>query len=168
VLVRSLEPDDAWALAAFYEDLDEYTDFMYFVLSEFTPAVVAQMAELQRSRRELHVVLEEDDGRVVGHLSLQPYPGVCPRLGVCVIQDWQSRGLGRQLMDLAVDLVRSFPKATGIWLSVLEQNDRAIALYESLGFQRLGDRVVDRAYSRFPGNTGAFTLVNMLLSFGDG
>ncbi len=156
---------DAGPLSDFYRGLDAYTDRMFFVLSDFGPNVTAEMADLQAAGEELHWLLEAPDGEVIGHLSLQPFPGITPRLGICVLQGWQGRGLGRQMMDLAIAGVWDLPESTGLWLSVLEENRGARALYDSLGFRRVRDRMVRRRYSRYRQNRGMFKLVDMVLSF---
>lgn len=164
-MLRPIQFEDAHPLAGFYRCLDEYTDRMFFVLSDFGPDVIAEMVRLHEAREELHWILEAPRGDVVGHLSLQPFPGVTPRLGVCVLQGWQGRGLGRQMMDLAVEAVRGLPESTGLWLSVLELNYGARALYDSLGFRTVQDRMVRRRYSRYRRNRGVFKLIDMILSF---
>ncbi len=51
--------------------------------------MTAEMADLQAAGEELHWLLEAPDGEVIGHPSLQPFPGITPRLGICVLQGWQ-------------------------------------------------------------------------------
>ncbi|NLN90050.1 MAG: GNAT family N-acetyltransferase [candidate division WS1 bacterium] len=165
VVLRPMRAADAGPLSDFYRGLDAYTDRMFFVLSDFGPNVTAEMADLQAAGEELHWLLEAPDGEVIGHLSLQPFPGITPRLGICVLQGWQGRGLGRQMMDLAIAGVWDLPDSTGLWLSVLEENRGARALYDSLGFRRVRDRMVRRRYSRYRQNRGMFKLVDMVLSF---
>lgn len=165
VVLRPLTMADAGPLADFYRELDEYTDRMFFVLSEFGRDVTRDMARLHERREELHWILEAPDGHLIGHLSLQPFPGMAPRLGICMLQGWQGRGLGGQVMELAIAAVRDVPISTGIWLSVLEENSGARALYERLGFRPYRERMVRRRYSRYRRNRGVFTLIDMVLSF---
>ncbi len=163
VISRCLIPADAPELTSFYRKLDERTDRLYFVLSEYTEAVASDMARRQSRGHEMHLVLEAPEGEIVGHLSLQPFPGECPRVGVCVAGPWQARGLGRQWMEVALQLVSARPGRRGAWLSVLRENTVAIALYESLGFYRVREYSVTREWSRFPANVGCFAMVDMLL-----
>jgi len=165
LLFRGIAEDDAKALTEFYRTLDEHTDRMFFILAEFGEAIVGDMSRLHASGCELHLVVEGPEGEIVGHLSMQPFPATCPRLGICLKQGWQSRGLGRRMMEIALDLANAVTGCTGVWLSVLDSNGRAIALYESLGFRRIRTRIVRRKYSRFRRNRGTFRLVDMVLSF---
>jgi diamine N-acetyltransferase len=49
----------------------------------------------------------------------------------------QGRGLGRQLLDAALEHPR-LAGAQRVFVTVWEQNERAIRLYESCGFRRFG------------------------------
>ncbi len=160
---RCLTAADAPELSRFYNRLDARTDRLYFVLTEYTESVALDMARRQGRGHELHLMLEAPDGAIVGHLSLQPFPGECPRVGVCIEGPWQARGLGRQWMELALRIVNARPGRRGAWLSVLAENTVAIALYESLGFYKVREYPVRRDWSRFPDNRGTFGMVDMLL-----
>jgi len=63
-------------------------------------------------------------------------------LNITVAPEWQSRGLGAQLLDEVVALCRSRGLAA-LWLEVRVSNLRALALYRRRGFL---DRGVRRAY----------------------
>ncbi|MCI8361119.1 MAG: GNAT family N-acetyltransferase [Clostridiales bacterium] len=56
---------------------------------------------------------------------------------IYVARKWQGRGLGRRLMDKAVEIARAEHK-TYIWLGVWEKNKKALAFYERQGFIRTG------------------------------
>lgn len=87
-------------------------------------------------------VVAEQDGELAGHLLLDPLPlaanaHVCS-LNIVVYPEWQGRGLGRKLMEHAVDWARRTPGVEKIELRVRASNARAIALYRSLGFEEEG------------------------------
>ena len=54
---------------------------------------------------------------------------------------YQGRGYGRAALQAALDLVRTWPlgKADRIWLSYEPENERAIRLYRSFGFEENGE-----------------------------
>jgi ribosomal protein S18 acetylase RimI-like enzyme len=56
---------------------------------------------------------------------------------VAVHPDWQGRGIGRELMEAAVDFARGFG---GAWVVLQVRDDNAVAqkLYASMGFQKVG------------------------------
>ncbi|MBO3101646.1 ribosomal protein S18-alanine N-acetyltransferase [Cellulomonas fengjieae] len=66
---------------------------------------------------------------------------------------FQGRGLGRRMLENLLAHARSVGAAV-VLLEVRVDNDAAIHLYESLGFERLGKR---RAYYQ-PGNIDAWTM----------
>ena len=66
---------------------------------------------------------------------------------------FQGRGLGRRMLDNLLDRARTLGAAV-VLLEVRVDNDPAIHLYESAGFERLGMR---RAYYQ-PGNIDAWTM----------
>ncbi len=82
-------------------------------------------------------VVALDEGRVVGWCDVPPperatmqHAGV---LGVGLLPAWRGRGLGERLMRRTPEAARAFGFAR-VELTVREDNGRAIALYERLGF----------------------------------
>jgi len=63
-------------------------------------------------------------------------------VGLMIHPDFQGRGIGRSLLSSLVDWARGNPAITRLRLGVLADNERATALYESLGFTVEG-RMVD-------------------------
>lgn len=60
-----------------------------------------------------------------------------PELGIGVVPRWRGRGAGVALLRQLVEVARADGHA-GLSLSVDDRNDRALALYERLGFTRVG------------------------------
>ena len=54
---------------------------------------------------------------------------------------YQGHGLGRQTLDAAIDLIRTFPfgEAKKVWLSYEPENTRARDIYRKYGFVENGD-----------------------------
>jgi RimJ/RimL family protein N-acetyltransferase len=109
-----------------------------------TPAgtPVEDMAERFRAAVEwdgnLLFVLDEG-GVPVGAAGLHPTAtdGVLS-LGMWVLPEWRGRGGGRALIEALLDAVP--PGAHKVELEVFPDNDAAIALYRSLGFEEEGLR----------------------------
>lgn len=95
--------------------------------------------------RESTILLAEDKGALLGYAQfgdveiseIEVRPGDQALHRIYVDTDLQGRGLGRRLMKAALQHPR-LAAASRIFLTVWERNERAIALYASLGFRRVG------------------------------
>lgn len=80
----------------------------------------------------------EEDGQVVGNLSLIPYLSGVRRnyliANVVVHPDYRRRGIGRALTARGIEQARQ-NGAPCVWLHVREENASAIHLYDELGFR---------------------------------
>lgn len=80
----------------------------------------------------------EEDGRVVGNLTLIPFFSkghwlylIC---NVAVHPDYRRRGIGRELTQRALEHIQAHG-ASSAWLQVRHDNSAAVRLYHSLGFE---------------------------------
>lgn len=100
---------------------------------------------LRAIRRSRHaaVLVAEAPGSIVGRLSLSRDPHPASRhvadLGLMVAEAFRRRGVGRALMEGAEEWAREVG-IRKLELHVLPYNEAAIALYESLGYEREGVR----------------------------
>jgi RimJ/RimL family protein N-acetyltransferase len=94
---------------------------------------------IERDEPAALFILEDDDGRQVGHAAVEEAtPGVLT-IGMAILPEARGRGGGRALLDA----VQQHAKAGGahkISLEVWTDNARAIALYAAAGFQVEGLR----------------------------
>ena len=82
-------------------------------------------------------LIARNNGRVIGHLGLYLLePGVLG-LGMAVVREWRSQGIGEALLVHAIEWAHQSP-AHKISLEVFLHNVAAIALYEKHGFVREG------------------------------
>jgi ribosomal-protein-alanine N-acetyltransferase len=84
-------------------------------------------------------VLRTDAGDMLGYFLLMPVVDEMHLLNIAVHPDWQGRGLGRRLMDAAINhsLEADMPS---ILLEVRPSNLHALAVYRHLGFIEIGRR----------------------------
>lgn len=111
-------------------------------------------AELEKKRsvdyfaealREQTILVAEKAGGLVGYVQFGDVriPEVSRQAGdqavhrVYVDAPFQGRGLGRRLLEAALAHPR-LARAGRVYLQVWEQNARALALYESVGFRKIG------------------------------
>ena len=88
-------------------------------------------------------VAETADGKIVGRLSLardqHPASAHVADLGLLVAREHRRRGVGRELLEQAVEWARE-QGVRKLELHVFPYNEAAIALYEQFGFEREGYR----------------------------
>jgi L-phenylalanine/L-methionine N-acetyltransferase len=89
------------------------------------------------------------EGRIVGMAHVAPFNR--PRrshagaIGISVHVDWQGKGVGKELMRAIVNLADNWLNLKRLELEVYADNEVAIRLYESFGFEVEG-RLRQHAY----------------------
>ena len=90
----------------------------------------------------------EEDGRVVGNASVVPYFIKGRRFfmiaNVAVHPDYRRRGIARRLTIRTIEHARQ-RGSTSVWLHVREENENAVKLYRSLGFDERACRTTWRS-----------------------
>ncbi len=135
--VRTLHHGDETRLQHFHDSLSPQSQ------SRFTPHGYDQELLLRYVGRALaekdrSYVLLNDDEIVVGYFFLWDFINRVPALGIGIADDYQGRKLGPQMMQILIDDARAADR-DGIELTTVLDNDRAFALYQSMGFEYLGD-----------------------------
>ena len=95
-------------------------------------------------------IIQVNDGettRDVGQVSFSQLDSWNPEVGIFMgeVTLW-GKGVGKQSLSLALDWLksRSYEK---IHTTILKDNERAIRLFESIGFKRIGEaRIMEWAY----------------------
>ncbi len=144
IRVRRAVPGDAPALVALAEAIGR-EDGRWILASERWRSVGDERRFLRgvQSHADAAVYVAEDDGRVVGRLSLARDPHPASRhvadLGLMVAAEHRRRGVGKALLGEAVAWSRSVG-IRKLELHVFPWNEPALKLYESFGFEREGYR----------------------------
>ena len=81
----------------------------------------------------------EHGDRPIGHGVMSVAVGEAHVLNLCIDPRWQGEGLGRQMLERLLRVARQHHADTA-HLEVRMSNDKAIALYESVGFREVGRR----------------------------
>lgn len=112
VSIRPIEVSDAGDLSAFYASLGPASRHRRFLgaTSGISDAQAARFSTVDHVTADgLVAILGEagrDDGRIVGHVCLEPDPDGTSEVAVAVADELQGRGIGRELMRRAVDSAR--------------------------------------------------------------
>ncbi|MGS2723850.1 ribosomal protein S18-alanine N-acetyltransferase [Porticoccus sp. GXU_MW_L64] len=85
-----------------------------------------------------HCWVLESSGRVAGYYLYSLVVGEAEVLNIAVAPKYQSKGLGRQLLDHC--LLQAAQKARMVFLEVRASNFAAIHLYLDSGFNQIGER----------------------------
>ena len=143
-VIRSAEPGDAAALVGLAEAVGSEEEG-WLIADGGWRSVSEERRYLKAIRRHAYaaVLVAEVEGRVVGRLSIgrdmHPASEHVADVGVMVADGYRRQGIGRALMEAA----ESWGRDVGvrkIELHVFPHNEAALALYEKLGFRRVGVR----------------------------
>lgn len=145
VVIRSAEPQDAAAISALLGQLGTFEGTLQV---PDTP-VAARIEFLQRMDGANCRLVALAGTDIVGMANLHVQQPSLRRshvrgLGIAVSPEWQGRGVGRRLMARLLDWADNWGAVLRVELWVHVDNERAIALYRSLGFQEEGRH---RAYA---------------------
>jgi RimJ/RimL family protein N-acetyltransferase len=150
IKVRKAEPGDAAALVTLAEAVGREEE--RWILSSDTWRTIADERRYVKSvyrHPDAAVIVAEEDGNVLARMSLSRDPHPASRhvadLGLMVAAEHRGRGIGRLLLEAAVDWAR-VSGITKLELHVFPWNEPALRLYESFGFEREGFR--KRHYER--------------------
>ncbi len=102
----------------------------------------------------------EDDGIVVGSIGLRLAPYGVVELGMALLDRYRGRGIGTRLMERGVAWARE-AGAHKIALEVWPHNERAIRLYQKVGFREEG--YLHRHYRRRNGELWDAVVMGLLL-----
>jgi putative acetyltransferase len=144
IVIRAATPGDAAALVELGRAVGAEPEGWLITSGDWRD-VGSERRYLRAIRRsgDAGVFVAEDRGRIVGRLSLarDPHPASAhvADLGLMVAVSHRGRGIGRALLECAVDWARGVG-VTKLELHVFPHNEPAIRLYERFGFEREGYR----------------------------
>lgn len=145
VTVRDFRPSDAEA----FRDLNLAWVEQYFTVE------AEDRAQLEDPQTHIldqggAILIADLGGMPVGTVGLVPghQEGVLELIKMSARSDVKGRGIGRALMDAAIDKARVMG-ATKIWLETNTVLAAALALYRKSGFRELtGDELTETPYDR--------------------
>jgi RimJ/RimL family protein N-acetyltransferase len=150
---RQPVPDDAPAILTYLKRVGSESSFLTFGAEGIPATEPEQRANIARVATTANAfsVLAEWRGEIVGYLTFIGGNRLRTRhigeFGISVVRACQGVGLGRRLLEMLIAWAHDGGIVRKINLLVRTDNARAIALYESLGFEVEGrirrDMIVD-------------------------
>ena len=146
VRVRVAEPDDARGLLGVFESLAVDGEGSLTTPEELNFGVGDQARWIREHREKEDwlalVPVDVEAGEVVGvcHFENEKLARLAHggALGVGLVPGWRGVSLGRALLAALLDWARENPRIERVELACLATNERALALYRSLGFVEEG------------------------------
>ena len=140
VRARPVESSDADLLMAFFEGITPGNQqFMHgFRFGREMAERIAGTLDDPTWYRVVVVDRTEPGERIVGYSWIQPLgaQGAKPFLGIGLVDEFTSAGLGRALLRLMIRDAREVFGLDRLWLGVFADNPRAIRAYEAAGFRQ--------------------------------
>lgn len=138
LLIRAGEPADALAISALLGTVGTFEGTLQLP----DMPLASRLESLQRVDPQSPRLLAFDGSRLVGMAALYAVPSLrrahVRSLAIATAPAWQGRGLGRRLIERLLDWADNWGGVLRVELTVHADNERAIALYKSLGFDQEG------------------------------
>jgi RimJ/RimL family protein N-acetyltransferase len=141
IRLTAVRPEDTAVMTRWFED----TEFVRLLDSDpafpRTEAQISQILNQETGKNAFSFsVRPKDDERLIGGINLDSimWTHGSAWLGICIGVEFQGQGYGYETIDLALAFAFLELNLHRVQLSVFSYNERAIALYEKLGFVKEG------------------------------
>lgn len=134
ITLREIRAGDEELIGEFFDSLDPVSTALFNRRNYNRRGVLRFCAKPDPNRRYW---MAELDGNMAGYVFFLDFHTSIPELGVAVRSDLQGNGLGKHLVEFAINTASECGKG-GIQLTTHVANLRAQTLYETLGFVCMG------------------------------
>lgn len=156
--IRLIKPSDTEKFIEFYEKLVDETDYLMFTPEE-TSEKEDQEEEFIKNYddyKQVFVAVDDDD-EIIGYLGISRSHLAklkhTAKFNIGVLEDHRRQGVATKLIDYA----QKWAEKNGISrleLTVITENEPAVALFEKVGFEQEGTRkgavnIDDDAYDEY-------------------
>lgn len=140
VRIPNADSTDADRLITAFNKMGGESDFLTYGADEFflnTEQTIAFIDGKIKNYNEL-ILFAEVEGELAGAVSLMSAQRERLKhkteLGIAVLKEYWGKGIGRKLMEDAIDYAQGCSMLKKINLNVRRDNVRAVGLYKNLGF----------------------------------
>lgn len=144
LIIREATKEDAVDVIDYINKISSESDFLTFGKGEFNISLEAEEEIIESSQKSDNSIFitAEIDGEIVGQLIFRGGHRTRIRhigeFGISTLKKYWGIGIGRKILDNLIDWAQSSNVIRKINLKVRTDNDRAITLYENLGFKKEG------------------------------
>ena len=141
VLVRPAVVDDAQAILNLKRGYIKNTTTLPLTLNEYPDDLKKEtklITDYEESNNSIFLIAQHEQ-QLIGNLDLTGSKRIktnhTAMIGMGIHQDWRNQGLGKILMECALDWAKNHSKITLVWLEVYATNTLGLHLYKSCGFK---------------------------------
>ena len=119
------------------------SEYLLTTIDEFNPTLRDQKLwiETLNEKRNCLLLIATHEKKIIGNIDLKGESKKKVRhnalLGIGMVKEWQGLGLGKILMEYAIDWARENLTLEILWLHVFANNEQAKALYKKMGFEEV-------------------------------
>lgn len=139
ITIRRAEPSDAQAIKEIYQSEDAYSGTLQLPY----PSVSTWEKRISNVPENVYAFVALIEEEIVGNLGFEVNPNPRRRhvatFGMGVKDKFAGQGVGRALLEAIIDLSDNWLNLKRIEMTVYKDNDRAISLYKSFGFEIEGE-----------------------------
>jgi putative acetyltransferase len=143
IQIRHAEPQDYEAIQEIYNQPKAFAGTLQLPF----PSIEMWRKRLAEPPEGVYNLVAVVAGKVVGQLGLHTSPRPRRRhvasFGIGVHDDFQGKGVGKALLQACVEMADNWLNITRLELEVYTDNEAAIHLYESFGFEHEGTKRQD-------------------------
>ena len=142
--VRAPEESEAQSLMDLKRGYIKNTSTLPWTLAEY-PKDIGNELKLMKEYRESEnsiLLVAEYEGELIGNIDItgskrlkMAHTGM---VGMGIKEDWRNQGLGKALMECAIEWAKNSSEIEILWLDVYASNELGYNLYKNTGFEVSG------------------------------
>lgn len=139
ITIREIKLEDAPKLLQHTQLVFTQSTFLLTTPEEFTLTIERQRDWIEeQSKIGNYMLVAEDNGKIIGFLnasrSQRKRVSHNCMFGISIQKEYWNKGIGRKMIMKMLQWAESHPQIEKVLLEVFAHNERAIHLYQSLGF----------------------------------
>ncbi len=135
--IDKLQSDDIQTLFRFYNSLEisaveKYRPYGWVITQQ---ALKNGPIKRINTNREISLVVRDSADNIWGHCFIIIHDAKTPTFGIGLHKQLRGKGFGKKIMQEVINIADNTYKLPTVGLTVLKENERAVKLYQSLGFE---------------------------------